>query len=241
MILTAETIAVRYRNGALGVSDVSLEADAGEIVVILGPNGAGKTTTVRAITGFSKAEGAKVVHGSVTLFGRDTTNTEPSTTTSLGVGFVPERRKIFPNMSVGENLAAVGRRPSRARRAAISERIDALFPMLAHRHREMAGRLSGGQQQMLAIARSLMAEARLLVIDEMTLGLHQSMQAPLFDVVKTIASEGTAVVIVDESTSQALHVADRCYLLNGGRVLASGPPETFIGSELLVAGYVGTT
>jgi branched-chain amino acid transport system ATP-binding protein len=195
---------------------------------------------VRAITGFAKPEGARVIRGTVKLFGQDTTNAEPSKTTALGVGFVPERRKIFPNMTVAENLAAVGRRPPRARRAAILERIHTLFPMLADRHREMAGRLSGGQQQMLAIARSLMCEARLLVIDEMTLGLHHSMQAPLFDVVQTIASEGATVLIVDESTSRALHVADRCYLLAGGLVHSAGPPELFIGNELLVAGYIGS-
>jgi branched-chain amino acid transport system ATP-binding protein len=238
-MLSAEHLKVRYRNGALGVLDVSIELEAGEVAVIFGPNGAGKTTTVRAIAGFLKSEGARVVAGKVTLFGRDTTNAEPhTTTTSSGLAFVPERNKIFPSMSVSENLKAVAKRPPRARREQIYERIYELFPTLGQRQHELAGRLSGGQQQMLAIARSLMCEARLLIVDEMTLGLHHSVHGPLFDIIKTIASEGCGVLIVDESTTKALGIADRCYLLSGGRVRMSGPPELFIGNELLAAGYV---
>lgn len=237
MILSAESLKVRYSNGALGVIDVSLEVDAGEVVVMFGPNGAGKTTTVRAISGFLKTERARVIGGKVTLFGEDTTNAEPQRTTSLGAVFVPERRKIFPNMSVAENLDALGKRPSRARRREIYERVYELFPVLAGRQRELAGRLSGGQQQMLAIARSLMCEARLLIIDEMTLGLHHSIHGPLFEVVKTIAGEGAGVLIVDESATNALAAADRCYVLGAGRVRMSGPPDLFRGKEWLAAGY----
>src|ERR1700680_4163388 len=112
MILRAEHLKVRYRNGALGVTDFSFSLDSGQIIVIGGPNGAGKTTSVRAISGFLKTEGAKVVGGSVTLFGTDATNIEPWRTTLLGVSFIPERRKIFPNMSVRENLNALGSRPA---------------------------------------------------------------------------------------------------------------------------------
>jgi branched-chain amino acid transport system ATP-binding protein len=241
VILTAENLQVRYRNGALGIVDVSISVDAGEIAVLFGPNGAGKTTTVRAISGFLKSEGARIVSGKVTIFGEDMTNAEPHRTTQLGVAFVPERQKIFPSLTVTENLSVLGRRPSRARRLQISDRIYDLFPQLAERQRELAGRLSGGQQQMLAIARSLMCEARLLIIDEMTLGLHTSVHAPLFDVLKAIASEGAAVVIVDESTSMALDVADHCSLLGAGEVRLAGPPEMFRGNELLAAGYVEAT
>jgi branched-chain amino acid transport system ATP-binding protein len=237
MVLSVENIKVRYPSGAIGVSDVSIEAEAGQVIAIFGPNGAGKTTTVRAISGFMRSERVKV-NGRVTLFGRDATSMEPQATMRLGVAFVPERRKIFGNMTVAENLQAVGRRPPRARRNQIYERIYALFPMLKDRQHHSAGLLSGGQQQMLAIARSLMCEARLLIIDEMTLGLHHSMHVPLFEVVKELAADGTTVIVVDESTGMALTIADHCYLLGNGQVKLHGPPELFVGNELLAAGYV---
>lgn len=237
MILSAQNLKIRYGNGALGILDVSLELNGGEVVVLFGPNGAGKTTTVRAITGFLRSERARIVSGSVELFGVNTTNSEPRVTTKAGVAFVPERHKVFASMSVKDNLDAVGRRAPRGRRTELTEKIFALFPILAERQRSQAGYLSGGQQQMLAIARAMMCEAKVIVIDEMTLGLHPSVYAPLFDVVRTIANEGIGVVLVDES-AQALDVADRCYVLNGGRVRLSGPPETFAGREMLLAGYV---
>jgi branched-chain amino acid transport system ATP-binding protein len=232
MILRAEHLKVRYRNGALGVVDVSFSLDAGQIIVIAGPNGAGKTTSVRAISGFLKSEGAKVIGGSVTLFGTDATNVEPWRTTRSGVAFIPERRKIFPSMSVRENLNALGSRPSRARRKEISERIFDLFPVLATRQHQLAGRLSGGQQQMLAIARSLLTEARILIVDEMTLGLHHSLHDPLFEAVQQLASAGTGVVIVDEGTTKCLALAHYCYLLEAGRLIGEGEPSKFTGGAL---------
>jgi branched-chain amino acid transport system ATP-binding protein len=238
VILSVDSLKVRYSNGALGVIDVSLEVDEGEVVALFGPNGAGKTTTVRGVSGFLRSERARVVDGSVKLFGRDSTNAEPHRTAAMGVAFVPERRKIFASLSVADNLEVLGKRPSRARRAEIYERIYEIFPPLAERRRELAGRLSGGQQQMLAIARSLMCEAKLLIIDEVTLGLHHSIHGPLFAVIKQIAEAGTAVLVVDESTGRALDVVDRCYLLNGGHVRMSGSAADFAGNEMLAAGYV---
>jgi branched-chain amino acid transport system ATP-binding protein len=237
MILSARNLKVRYRNGALGILDVSLELDRGEVIVLFGPNGAGKTTTVRAISGFMHSEGARIVSGTVELFGADTTNTDPRVSTKAGVSFTPERKKVFASMSIKDNLDAIGNRAPRARRGDLLDKVFTLFPVLAERQRSLAGYLSGGQQQMLAIARALMCEAKLIIIDEMTLGLHQSVYTPLFDIVKAIAADGTGVILVDES-AHALDVADRCYVLNGGRVRMSGPSEKFLGSELLVAGYV---
>jgi branched-chain amino acid transport system ATP-binding protein len=218
MMLQAENLQVRYRNGALGVIDVSFSVDEGQLVVISGPNGAGKTTSVRAVSGFLRSEGARVVKGQVTLFGRESTNLEPWQTTAMGVAFVPERRKVFRNMTVKENLDAIGTRPSRARRKEITERIHALFPGLASRLNEAAGRLSGGQQQMLAIARSLLCEARILIVDEATLGLHHSLHEPLFDALGLVASSGTGVIVVDEKTTKGLFRADHYYVLEAGRV-----------------------
>jgi branched-chain amino acid transport system ATP-binding protein len=224
MILRAEHVKVRYRNGAIGVSDVSLTLDSGQIIVLAGPNGAGKTTSVRALSGFLKAEGARVVAGNVTLFGRDVTNLEPWRTAKLGLSLIPERRKIFPNMSVRENLSALGTRPGRARRKELLATVFGLFPTLADRQHELAGRLSGGQQQMLAIGRSLLSEARILILDEMTLGLHHSLHEPLFDAARQLAHTGTGVIIVDERTTSGLAMADYCYLLEAGRVISEGRP-----------------
>jgi branched-chain amino acid transport system ATP-binding protein len=212
--------------------------NASEVVALFGPNGAGKTTSVRAVSGFLRTEGAKVIGGRVELFGEDVTNFEPHRTHAMGLATVPERRKVFASMSVAENLAALGRLPAKGRRPSVYDAIYELFPILAERRTQLAGRLSGGQQQMLAIARSLMCEPRLLVIDEMTLGLHHSLHEPLFAAVRAIASRGTAVVVVDESTGFALEVADRCYLLGGGQVRDEGLADRFRGSELLAAGYV---
>jgi branched-chain amino acid transport system ATP-binding protein len=237
-MLRIADLQVRYRNGALGVVNVSLEVGPGEVVVIFGPNGAGKTSTVRAISGFLKSEGARVTRGTVELFGESVANREPQKVSALGLAFVPERRKVFANMTVAENLDVTAKRPPRERRRQVLDRVYGLFPILATRQRELAGRLSGGQQQMLALGRSLMCEPRLLVVDEMTLGLHQSLHGPLFDVIRQIASVETSVLVVDESTTHALEVADRCYLLGGGTVKASGPPDRFRGNELLSAGYV---
>lgn len=236
-IVDVDGICVRYANSAIGVHDVSLTVGSGEVVVIFGPNGAGKTTTVRAVSGFVKSERAKVVNGAVELFGRDATNAEPQVTMRQGVAFVPERDKVFPNMSVSENLRVVGKRPPRSRRQEVYDRIHELFPALAPRQRSLAGTLSGGQQQMLAIARALVCEPRLLIIDEMTLGLHPGIHGMLFEVVTKIAADGTALLIVDEGTSHALEVATYCYVLSAGRVKAEGTPDEVRSGDLLAAGH----
>ncbi|WAX59282.1 ABC transporter ATP-binding protein [Jatrophihabitans cynanchi] len=238
VVLSANSLRVRYRNGALGILDVSVEVKVGQVVALFGPNGAGKTTTVRAISGFLRSEGARVIDGSVSLMGRATTNMEPSRTARIGLAFVPERKKVFASLSVRENLEALGQLPPRAERAAAFQRVYDMFPILWERRRSQAGRLSGGQQQMLAIARGLLTDPRLLIIDEMTLGLHHSLHEPLFDAVREVAAQGTSVLLVDESTGFALDVADHCYLLSAGRTRMSGPAEEFRGSELLAAGYV---
>ena len=236
MLLRVESLRVRYRNGAIGVSDVSLDVDSGETVVLFGPNGAGKTTSVRAISGFMRSEQAKVVAGSVSLDGRSITNLEPHRTGAVGVAFVPERRKIFANMTVRENLEVVHKRPPRVRRAMIDDRIAGLFPVLAARRSQLAGQLSGGERQMLAIARSLMCEPRLLIIDEVTLGLHHSLHVPLFEAVKAIAADGAGVLVVDESAGSSVSMADRWYALADGRVSSSGSSGEPTGGGLAVGG-----
>jgi len=219
------------------VHDVSLSVSSGEVLGVLGPNGAGKTTTVRAITGFLRTEGAKVTRGTVRLGGEEITNAEPHKVIRRGLAFVPERQKVFPALSVRDNILAVGRSlRARARDAAV-ERVCGLFPMLSTRIGEAAGRLSGGQQQMLAIGRAIVLEPKALIVDEMTLGLHPSVHPPLFEAMQMLAKEGAAVVIVDESAAMVLETADRCVILRGGHVVAEGATADFRGGDLVAASY----
>jgi branched-chain amino acid transport system ATP-binding protein len=238
-MLEAIGLRVRYKNGALGVTDVSFKVQPGEVVAVFGPNGAGKTTSVRACSGFLRMEGASVVSGRVRIEDDDMTNAQPHTFYKRGVFCIPERRKIFPHLSVTENLTAIRKLPPRRERAAVQDRIFGLFPQLLPLLGTQAGRLSGGEQQMVALARALNAQPRYLFIDEMSLGLHVSVIRPLFAAIRDIADSGTAVLIVDESSDAALDVANRCYVLRSGHVVDEGPPERFRGNELLAAGYVG--
>jgi branched-chain amino acid transport system ATP-binding protein len=209
------------------------------LVAIFGGNGAGKTTSIRAVTGFLRAEKARVISGSIKIFDQEVANWETDRTSRLGVALVPERRKVFPRLTVSENLAAVGNLPDRKRRAEVLAKVIDLFPILAERRYQLAGGLSGGQQQMLAIGSALMSEPRLLVIDEVTLGLHFSVHEALYRVIRHVADSGTTVLVVDESAGVALDVSDYCYILSGGTVVDEGPPDRFRGNELLAAGYVG--
>jgi branched-chain amino acid transport system ATP-binding protein len=239
MLLSVENLRVRYRNGALGVTDSSLRVDAGKIVALFGANGAGKTTTLRAIGGFLRTEGARVTEGRIMFDGTDITNWEPHRTAALGIATVVERRKIFANLSVRDNLLALGPRQLGLNRKDKLERVFDLFPILQEKLHQPAGRLSGGQQQMLAVSRGLMCDPKFLMIDEVTLGLHPSMHPVLYNAVRRIADEGAAVLVVDESAASALKVVDYCYLLSGGRLRDEGEPAKFQGAELLAAGYVG--
>src|SRR5581483_11351078 len=148
------------------------------------------------------------------------------------------RNKVFPNLTVSENLSAVAGLPRGARRNELYDMIYSLFPVIAERRHEYAGRLSGGQRQMLALARGVVRDPKVLIVDEMTLGLHHSVQPPLFDAVRRVAESGAAVILVDESTGFALECCDHCYVLSAGRVHAAGPAAKFKGSELIAAGYV---
>ena len=229
---------MRYPNGALGVENVSIAVDHAQVVALVGANGAGKTTTCRALSGFLKTEGAKVVRGKVVFDGTDVTGWEPHRLVKAGISAVPERNKIFRNLSVREHFASTGMHRSRAQR---DEALDfglQLFPTIRDRMKQVAGTLSGGQQQMVAIIRALVNRPRLLIVDEMTLGLHPSLQQPLFDALMSIAADGTACLVIDESTTHSVSTAHYCYLLEGGRIANQGPPADFANKDLLAMGYV---
>lgn len=223
-MLALEDISVRYANGAIGVEQVSLELEAGRVVALFGANGAGKTSTVRAATGFIASERAQVETGRVVVDGKDLTNREPHVFVAAGVAAIPERRKVFPSLTVRDNLRSTGVRRD-AGYAARFDQVLELFPVLGLRLDAAAGQLSGGEQQMLAIARGVILGARYLVIDEMTLGLHSSLRRPLFEVVSELASYGTGVLIVDENVEESLEVAEHCYLLRNGVIEREGTPR----------------
>lgn len=239
MLLRADNLALRYPNGALGIEDVSIEIDEGQIVALVGANGAGKTTTCRALSGFLRTEDAKVVRGSVLFDGVNVTGREPHRLVRLGISAVPERNKVFRNLSVREHFVSAGMHRSRAERDDTLEFGLQLFPGIRDRLKQSAGTLSGGEQQMVAIIRALVNRPRLLIVDEMTLGLHGSLQRPLFDALRSIAAEGTACLVIDETTTHTVATAQYCYLLEGGRTTKHGRSADFANTDWLGIGYAG--
>jgi branched-chain amino acid transport system ATP-binding protein len=205
--------------------DVSIDVDEGEVLAVLGTNGAGKSTLLRAITGLTPPKG-----GTVLLDGRDVTGTSPVKMASLGVAQMPGGRGIFPDLSVGENLrmATWTFRGDRARVRRATERALDLFPALSTRLGDRAGLLSGGQQQMLALAQAFIPEPRLLLVDELSLGLAPVVVMELLEVVRRLRNEGVAVVLVEQSAELALQVADRAVFLEKGETRFSGPAREIL-------------
>jgi ABC-type branched-subunit amino acid transport system ATPase component len=200
--------------------DVSIDVDEGEVLAVLGTNGAGKSTLLRAISGLTPPKGGKVL-----LDGRDVTGTSPVKMASLGVAHMPGGRGIFPDLTVGENLRMASwlHRRNKARSKQALERALDLFPTLATRLDIRAGLLSGGQQQMLALAQAFMPEPRLLLVDELSLGLAPVVVMELLEVVRRLQHDGVAVVLVEQSAELALQVADRAVFLEKGETRFSGP------------------
>jgi len=205
--------------------DVSIDVDEGEVLAVLGTNGAGKSTLLRAITGLTPPKGGKVL-----LDGRDVTGTSPVKMAGLGVAQMPGGRGIFPDLTVGENLrmATWSFRGDKARGKRATERALDLFPALSTRLGDRAGLLSGGQQQMLALAQAFMPEPRLLLVDELSLGLAPVVVMELLDVVRRLRNEGVGVVLVEQSAELALQVADRAVFLEKGETRFSGPAREIL-------------
>jgi branched-chain amino acid transport system ATP-binding protein len=215
---------VAFHGDVQALWDVSFEAFPGELVVLLGANGGGKTTTIRAISGMLRPAG-----GSVEFRGMPIHGMPPRRIVERGIGHVPEGRALFPMMSVRENLllGAYLPGPHRRRRENL-EKVFALFPVLKARHRQLAGTLSGGEQQMCAMARGLMCEPSLLMLDEPSLGLAPILVEEIFRIIADIRKEGVTVLLVEQHVEQALEVADRAFILADGRTVGSGT-----GAELL--------
>jgi len=213
---------------------VSLHVDAGEIVAVLGSNGAGKTTLNMAISGLVKPRA-----GSVTFEGRDITGHAPAEIMGAGLIQVPEGRKIFPNMSVRENLELGSYRRAKANRARNLDRVFETFPRLRERVGQAAGTLSGGEQQMLAIGRGMMAEPRLLILDEPSLGLSPLLVEEMFALIRRLHAEGLAIMLVEQNVAQSLEIADRAYVLENGRFAIAGSADRVREDPELKRAYLG--
>ncbi|HEY0477058.1 MAG TPA: ABC transporter ATP-binding protein [Kofleriaceae bacterium] len=215
--------------------DISLEVRAGEIVTLIGANGAGKTTTLRVISG-SVRPGA----GTVRFDGHDITGLPAHTMPVRGISHVPEGRQLFPFMTVEENLdlGAYNRRSRPAARTALADQLE-LFPKLKERRRQLAGTLSGGEQQMVAIARGLMAAPRLLLLDEPSLGLSPKVTEEVFARIRDIGSRGVTVLLVEQNVVDGLSISDRGYVIENGRVTMSGAAPDLLRDDKVRAAYLG--
>jgi branched-chain amino acid transport system ATP-binding protein len=214
-------LSVRGLHAGYGATEilrgVDLSVAPGEIVAVLGSNGAGKSTLNRTISGVLRA-----LEGTIRFEGTPIEHEAPKTIVARGLIHVPEGRRIFPNMSVRENLDLGAYRRGRSRREQNRARVFSIFPRLAERQNQRAGTLSGGEQQMLAIGRGLMAEPRLLILDEPSLGLSPLLVEELFALIKSINAEGIALLLVEQNVMQSLEVAARCYILDNGTFTLEG-------------------
>ncbi len=211
---------------------VSLSVNEGEIVALLGRNGAGKTTTLRTLVGLTPAR-----EGSVTIFGQNVTTWPSYRIAALGVGFVPEGRRIFAQLTVDENLRVPLERPG----PWTIQRVYELFPRLAKRKSNKGRQLSGGEQEMLAIARALLLNPKLLLLDEPSQGLAPLVVQEVFRVVTSARSEGISVLLVEQNVRGAVEVADRAYVLDDGRVVYEGPAAEFAKDEARVRALAGAS
>lgn len=232
--LKIENLKVSYGN-IKALKGINLKVPEGKIVALLGANGAGKTTTLKAISGIVEAE-----EGSIKLFDNDIINKSPESITTLGVIQSPEGRQIFPDLTVEENLR-IGAFTVK-KKAEINnnfEKVYRYFPRLKERMKQVAGTLSGGEQQMLAIARALMASPKVLLLDEPSLGLAPLIVKDIFEIVKEINKEGTTVLIIEQNALQTLKIADYAYVLEVGEINMEGKASELIQDKRLIEAYLG--
>jgi branched-chain amino acid transport system ATP-binding protein len=214
---------------------VTIQVEKGEIVALIGSNGAGKTTTLRTISGLMHPNA-----GTIRFEGSEITHTRPSRIVELGISQSPEGRRLFPRMSVVDNLfMGAYTRTDKPGIASDMDRVFKLFPRLQERRSQIAGTLSGGEQQMLAMGRSLMARPKLLMLDEPSLGLAPILVETIFSIVREINSQGTTVLLVEQNAHKALEVAHRGYVLETGVVVQTGPGRDLLASEEVQKAYLG--
>ena len=216
------------------VHGINIEVPLGKCVALLGPNGAGKTSTISAITGVAKSE------GSIFFEEKNLSSLSVEDRIKEGISVSPEGRRVFANLTVEENLVLGGALKPKGRPDRIAEWFE-IFPILGERKAQSAGTLSGGEQQMLAIARALMSEPKILLLDEPSLGLAPKIASQIFEMIKKLKQESTTILLVEQNATQALKLSDYAYFLNNGHILAEGKPEELGGREDLMAELTGIT
>ncbi len=233
-MLTLDKVNAGY-GGFQALFDVSMEVKAGEAVAVIGANGAGKTTLLRVLSGLLPASS-----GRMTMDGTDLRAIQPHKILEAGIAHVPESRRLFPRLSVEENLKMGAYVP--AARAEFPERLKyvyGLFPRLEERRAQLAGTMSGGEQQMCAIGRALMSKPKLILLDDPSMGLAPVIVSQVFDLVRRIRSEGYTVLIVEQNVAQVLKIADRAYLLEVGRIQKTGSAAELLASDDIRRAYMG--
>jgi branched-chain amino acid transport system ATP-binding protein len=215
--------------------DVSLEVHAGEIVALIGANGSGKSTTLATISSLLKPR-----KGSVEYEGQPIHTRAPHDMVTLGIAHVPEARRLFPEMTVKENLLLGALTPeAKKSRPEMLEKVYAIFPRLKEREKQQAGTLSGGEQQMAAIARGLMSKPRLLMLDEPSLGLSPLLVSEIFRVIREVHDEGVTVLLVEQNVFKTLSIADRAYVLENGRIVLTGTGASLLADDHVRKAYLG--
>lgn len=233
-VLSVEHIAIHY-NRVPAVHDVSLTVNAGEIVALLGGNGNGKSTTLRAVAGLNATSSGRIVFQS-----RDVTHDPAHQRAASGLSLVPEGRRLFPKLSAEKNLrlGAYTRRDKNEIEATLAY-VYGLFPVLKDRRMQLAGTMSGGEQQMLAIARGLMAKPRLLMLDEPSWGIAPKLVTKVLDTLQAINASGLTLLLVEQKVQRALAIAHRAYVIQTGRIVLEGTGKDLLGSERVQKAYLG--
>ena len=233
-LLEIENLDLFYGD-AQALSEVSLSVDEGGIVAIVGANGAGKSSLIRAIAGIEKPRAGKVK-----FKGKDITGQESYTTCNLGIGQVAEGRQIFPTLSVVENLEMGGLLPrARARSKQAMDEVFTMFPRLAERREQLAGTMSGGEQQMLAIGRCLMGQPELIMFDEPSLGLAPTVVREVFHIIRTLNAKGMTILLVEQNVAVSLKISAQAYVLENGRIVMSGTGEALLHDDRVRQAYMG--
>ena len=232
-MLKAENLNIYY--GPIhAVKGVSFEVREGEIVTLIGANGAGKSTTLKTVSGLMRSRG-----GQIEFMGRSIASTPPHKIVELGLAQVPEGRRIFTRMTVEENLDMGAYIRKKGDIEADKERVFEQFPRLKERRKQIAGTLSGGEQQMLAMGRALMSSPKLLMLDEPSMGLAPILVEQVFDIISALHKAGTTILLVEQNAEMALSVADRAYVMETGRITLSGTGEQLAASEEVQKAYLG--
>ncbi|KSV85453.1 ABC transporter ATP-binding protein [Sinorhizobium sp. GL28] len=232
-MLTVENLTVKYGH-IEAVKGISFEVREGEIVSLLGPNGAGKTSTLAALMKLVAPQS-----GAITLAGEDISGRGTAQIVQRGMTLSPEGRRVFPRLSVEKNLLLGGMVLKDWRNPTVLERMYSRFPILAERRNQLAGTLSGGEQQMLAIARALMASPKVLLLDEPSLGIAPKIVAENFELICQLRDDGLTILLVEQNVFQSLSISDRAYVLENGKIVASGHSEEMLESDLVRHSYLG--